>query len=105
MFLFINNLVAPEILENYFQKSVKDSKILVLGGLGEDWDSPTAVTNDPNTQGDDYETIPSEIFDIKTGISTRVGDSETWKRKDGVHPKDYLFPLLIPSDTLYCKSN
>ena len=83
----------------------KDSKILVLGGLGEGWSNPTAVTNDPNSQGDDYETMPSEIFDINTGVSTRVGNSETWKRKDGAHPKDYLFPLMIPSDTLYCKGN
>ena len=44
--------------------------------------------------------MPSEIFDITTGKSTALGKS--WKRKNGVHPKDYLFPLMIPSDTLYC---
>ena len=44
--------------------------------------------------------MPSEIFDITTGKSISIGKS--WKRKNGVHPKDYLFPLMIPSDTLYC---
>ena len=44
--------------------------------------------------------MPSEIFDIATGKSISIGKS--WKRKNGVHPKDYLFPLLIPTDTLYC---
>ena len=38
-------------------------------------------------------------------IELPVGNSETWKRNDGAHPKDYLFPLPIPSDTLYCTSN
>ena len=78
----------------------KGSKILVLGGLGKNWKDPSGVINKPSTQDDSYETMPSEIFDIATGKSISIGKS--WKRKNGVHPKDYLFPLLIPTDTLYC---
>ena len=61
------------------------------------------MINNKTSQDDNYETIPSEIFDITTGKSTSIGKS--WKRKNGVHPKDYLFPLMIQKDTLYCTNS
>ena len=81
----------------------KGSKILVLGGLGANWKNATDVFNNKTSQDDNYETIPSEIFDITTGKSTSIGKS--WKRKNGVHPKDYLFPLMIQKDSLYCTNS
>ena len=42
---------------NYHSKlfyiSCKDSSILVLGGLGEDWSDPLDVIDDPSVQGAD----------------------------------------------------
>ena len=99
----ISNFLSEKSEFRFFINLEKGSKILVLGGLGANWTNVTDVISNKTSQNDNYETIPSEIFDLSTGESTSIGKS--WKRKNGIHPKDYLFPLLIQKDTLYCTNS